>query len=96
MEQRVAKLEVYVSRIAAVIERLEPKITEILMTGARRSDVDAFRAEARLETEKLRGEVREVSGRLASLPTTWTILGVVFSTWAIGSGIVFTIAKLAK
>ena len=39
------------------------------------------------EKAELEGKVGGLEGRLAALPTTWTILGIVFSTWAIGSGI---------
>jgi hypothetical protein len=106
MEQRVAKLEGDVSRIAALLERLEPKITEILLTGAKQADL----ARTQLDIADIKGRSVGVDGRMAglegriaglgdkiaSLPTTWTILGIVFSTWAIGSSIVFTIAKLAK
>jgi len=28
-----------------------------------------------------------VEFHIAALPTTWTILGIVFTTWAVGSGI---------
>ncbi len=95
LEQRVAVLEGDVSKIKTILERLEPKITEILLTGAKRSDLESARADARLESEKLRGDVREVAARVGALPSTWTTLGLVFTTWALGSGLlIFTLTRL--
>ncbi len=33
------------------------------------------------------GRLSGISDRFASLPTVWTMLGIVFTTWALGSGI---------
>lgn len=33
------------------------------------------------------GRIAGIEARIGALPTTWTILGIVFTTWAIGSGI---------
>ena len=38
-----------------------------------------------------------ISDRFASLPTVWTMLGIVFTTWALGSGIlIFAMNYLRK
>jgi hypothetical protein len=44
----------------------------------------------------IEGKFTGLEGRIGLLPSTWTILGIVFTTWGIGSGLVFAIAKLAK
>jgi hypothetical protein len=51
LEQRVARRE-------QILERLEPKITEILLKGAKQSDV-----------QKLQVELAETRGKLSVLPT---------------------------
>jgi hypothetical protein len=106
LEQRVAQPETTVARFGAVLERLEPKIVEIALTGAKQADIQKLQQDlsqvkgsvAALEGRfaGLEGRFSGLDARLGSLPTIWSILTIVFTTWAIGSGIVFTIAKLAK
>lgn len=52
---------------------------------------------------KLDGKLTGVEGhlagivhRFASLPTTWTMLGIVFTTWALGSGILIFAMNFMK
>jgi hypothetical protein len=73
LEQRVARLE-------QLLERLEPKITEILLTGAKQSDI-----------QKLQVEFAETRGRVSMLPTWWMLALV--ATWSAGAGIVFALVK---
>jgi uncharacterized coiled-coil protein SlyX len=143
LEQRATKLEEDMGRINAVLERLEPKINEILLTGAKQADlhrtqVDVAELKGRLVAteEKLTGRmtaledkltgrmtaleeklaskitvveekpVGRISGvegrmsglesRVAALPSAYLQLGLIFTTWGIGSGIVFSIAKFAR
>ncbi len=43
------------------------------------------------------GRLSGISDRFASLPTVWTMLGIVFTTWALGSGIlIFAMNYLRK
>jgi chromosome segregation ATPase len=76
LEQRVARLE-------QMLERLEPKIGEILSSGAKQADLQRVQ----IEIAELKGRLSGVEGRLSALPSTWTMLGIVFTTWALGSGI---------
>ncbi len=83
LEQRVARLE-------QILERLEPKISEILLTGAKQADIQKVQieiAELKGRVSGVEGRVAGVEGRLQMLPSTWTMLGIVFTTWALGSGI---------
>ncbi|WBJ99278.1 hypothetical protein [Methylocystis parvus] len=78
LEQRVVRLEEKVDRIEAILMRLEPKITEIALTGAKQHDLHKTNA----DLAELKGKVAGVEARFSSLPTTWTMLGIVFTTWA--------------
>src|SRR6476660_145597 len=97
-EQRVAVLEGEVSKIKTILERLETKITEILLTGAKQVDLHKAQvdvAELKGRFIGLEGKLGGLEGRFAALPTTWTILGLVFTTWALGPGLlIFTLTRL--
>jgi hypothetical protein len=77
LEQRVARLE-------QILERLEPKITEILLTGAKQTDM-----------QKLQVELAEARGRVSMLPTWWMLIVAVVATWSAGAGIVFALVRVA-
>lgn len=113
LEQRVGKLEEKVDRVEAILVRLEPKITEVLQTCAKQSDLlklqldvveikatsakqsDLHKAQA--DIAEMKGRLGGVEARFSSLPTTWTMLGIVFTTWALGSGIlIFAMNYLKK
>lgn len=130
LEQRVAVLEADVGTIKGILERLEPKISEILLTGAKQADLhktqldvaelkgritgleDRFDGKFARFGGKLSGVDGKISGieakfsgldakfsgldaRIALLPSTWTILGIVFTTWALGSGIlIFALTRI--
>jgi hypothetical protein len=121
LEQRVGKLEEKVDRIEAILTRLEPKIMEILHTGAKQSadivelktsgakqvDLTKLQADAAEIKNKLPvidgrftgldGRLSGLSDRIGSLPSVWTMLGIVFTTWALGSGIlIFAMNYLRK
>jgi hypothetical protein len=86
MLERVVKLEEKVDRIDEALKRLEPAIRDIAMSNK----------DIKESIYKFSLEQAEMKGKMSSFPTTWTILGIVFTTWAIGSGIVFAIAKFAR
>ena len=77
LEQRVARLE-------QILERLEPKITEILLTGAKQADL-----------AKMQIELAEVKGKVSMLPTWWMLAVTLIATWSAGAGIVFALVKAA-
>jgi hypothetical protein len=77
LEQRVARLE-------QILERLEPKITEILLTGAKQVGI-----------QKLQIELAEARGRVSMLPTWWMLIVALVATWSAGAGIVFALLKAA-
>jgi hypothetical protein len=120
LEQRVGKLEEKVDRIESILSRLEPKITEILLTSAKQADLNKLQLEVaeikltsakQVELNKVQNDIVEIKGKLTgiegrftgldyrinSLPTVWTMLGIVFTTWALGSGIlIFAMNYLRK
>lgn len=72
LEQRVTKLEKDMGQISAVLERLEPKINEILLTGAKQADlhrtqVDVAELKGRMVAleEKLTGRIAQVDSRIS-------------------------------
>jgi hypothetical protein len=77
LEQRVARLE-------QILERLEPKITEILLTGAKQTGI-----------QKLQVELAEARGRVSMLPTLWMPIVAIVATWSAGAGIVFALVRAA-
>lgn len=113
LDARVGRLEEKVDRIEALLLRLEPKITEALLTGAKQTDLGKLQLQMtelqggvakQVDLQKVQTELAEVKGkisgveaRFSSLPTTWTMLGIVFTTWALGSGIlIFAMNYLKK
>jgi hypothetical protein len=76
LEQRVVNLQEAVARI-------EAKITEMLVSGAKQADV----LKVQLEIAELKGRFSGLEARLGALPSTATLLAIVFTTWALGSGI---------
>jgi hypothetical protein len=97
LEQRVGRLEEKVDGIEAILVRLEPQIKEILLAGAKQADINKLQSEVveiKNRQPLIDGRLAGIDGRLsgigdrfASLPTVWTMLGIVFTTWALGSGI---------
>ncbi len=44
----------------------------------------------------IEGHLAGIGHRFASLPTTWAMLGIVFTTWALGSGILIFAMNFLK
>jgi hypothetical protein len=77
-------LEQGVARLEQILERLEPKIAEILLTGAKQTDI-----------QKLQVELAEARGRVSVLPTWWMLIVAIVATWSAGAGIVFALVRAA-
>ncbi|MGD0563284.1 MAG: hypothetical protein ABSA66_09350 [Roseiarcus sp.] len=82
MEECAARLEQKVDRIEHMLEQLAPKITEILLTGAKQADI-----------HKMQVELAEVKGKVSMLPTWWMLVIALIATWSTGAGIVFALVK---
>jgi hypothetical protein len=60
-------------------------------------DVKASLKSIEISLAEMTGRLMGIDARFASLPTTWTILTITFTTWAIGSGIlIFALNVLRK
>ena len=75
-------LEQRVHRVEQILERLEPKITEILLTGSKQADV-----------QKIQVELAELRGKVSMLPTWWMLVVALVATWSAGAGIIFALLK---
>jgi hypothetical protein len=85
-------LERRVLRLEHILERLEPRITEILLTGAKQSDVQ----KVHVDLAELKGRMAAVEAKVGALPSTFVILTIVFTTWALGSGILIFALNLLR
>ena len=77
LEQRIGRLEERMERIERILMELRPKITEILLTGAKQSDLQAMRV-----------EIAEIKGKVSMLPTWWMFLLGIVATWGAGAALV--------
>lgn len=93
LEQRVVKLEEKVDRIEAILQRLEPKIMETLLTGAKQAELSKLQLQLiefqgntakQADLQKVQTDLAEVKGRVASLPTWWMLIIAIISTWGAG------------
>jgi hypothetical protein len=75
-------LEERVERLERILANLEPKITEILLTGAKQSEV-----------HKVQIDLAEIKGKVSMLPTWWMLVVALLATWSAGAGIVFALIK---
>lgn len=91
LEQRVAVLEANVSKIKSILENLEPKITEIMITGAKQVDLHKIQ----LDVAEMKGRLGGVEARLASIPTTPQLVLWLLTTWGAGAAMVFAIVRFA-
>ena len=85
LEERVARLEL-------ILARLEPKITELLLVGAKQADLQNIRA----DLAELKGRFSGLEARIAALPSVWMILTIILTTWAIGSGILISAITILR
>lgn len=93
LEQRVAALEEKVGRIDATLQRLEPKISE-MVGELRQIPKVADYMTLRTDVAAVRERVAEMQGRLANMPTTWGLIAFVIGSCLASAGLAFTIARL--
>jgi hypothetical protein len=92
------ELEQRVGRIERILERLEPKISEVLLSGAKQVDVQNIRADVqtlRVDVQNIRVDLAEVKGKVSNLPTWWMMVITIIATWSAGTGIGFALIKAA-
>jgi hypothetical protein len=77
LERRVERLEEDTTDVKASLRSIETKVDKL---------VDGV-AEIRGKISGIEGRLAAMEFRIAGLPTTGTILGFVFTTWALGSGV---------
>ena len=82
LDQRVARLE-------ATLERIEPKISELLLVGAKQTDLH----KVQLDLAELKGRVAGLESRLATVPSTTQLVLWLLTTWGAGAAIVFTVIR---
>ena len=87
LERRVDTLEADMKEVKSSLSRIEVTLARMDGTLSQLPKASDF---TRLSTE-----IAEVKGKVSNLPTTWTILSVVFTTWGIGSGVlIFALTRL--
>jgi hypothetical protein len=91
LEKRVEAVEVDVSKIKGILERLEPKIGEILLTGAKQADLH----KTQLDIAEMKGRLVATDARLSSVPTTTQLVLWLLTTWGAGAATVFAVIKFA-
>lgn len=89
LEKRLARLE-------NILASLEPKISEILLSGAKNDDVQKLQ----IELIKVEGTISGVEdrlagieGRLSMIPTTWQTIAILAAPLIGHSGIIFMTSK---
>ena len=87
LDARVARLEDDMKEVKLSLRSIEAKVNSIAESVA----------EMKGRIGGVEGRLSGIDARFGSLPTTWTILTITFTTWAIGSGIlIFALNALRK
>lgn len=94
LEGRVSALEERMERIETILQRLEPRITEIALTGAKQGELSALRIGFVSELSALRVDLAEVKGRVVNLPSTWTLISFAVGSCLASAGLALTISRL--
>ncbi|WP_244613429.1 hypothetical protein [Methylosinus sp. Ce-a6] len=93
LEQRVARLESDLSEVKAMLKDIGKELIEIKI-GVTKLDGKFEKIDGRFVG--LEGRLGGLDTRISGLPATWTILGIVFTTWALGSGILIFAMNFLK
>ena len=62
----------------------------------RSTSIEVSNAEIKGGIVGLEGRIAGLDAKIGALPTTWTLLGIVFTTWALGSGILILAMNYAR
>ena len=89
LEQRVARVEVDMTRVLSILERLEPRIIELHAKMATQSELLALKADVLHMDEGVDG----VDMRFAAIPTTWQIISILAVLLLGIAGIIFTAGR---
>jgi hypothetical protein len=76
--------------LCADLNKLQIDFTRFEAIATTKDDLHKVQAdilEIKVGLTGVDGRLSGISDRFASLPTVWTMLGIVFTTWALGSGI---------
>lgn len=107
LEPKIAEVLQNTAKQAVELNKLRSDFTRFEANAATKDDLQKLQADV-LETKNrlplidgrlagLDGRLSGMSDRIASLPSVWTMLGIVFTTWALGSGIlIFAMNYLKK
>ena len=87
MEQRVAALEADMKEVKSILSRLEPVIARMDERIAKQGE-QMIRIDERTKDMPTAKEFGELKGRVAQLPTLWTILTMMAGTFAFAFAIV--------
>jgi hypothetical protein len=88
LEQRVTKIESDIATINSDIA--------IMKTGQRSIEDTLLEIKTELKLLPKAGEIGEVKGRLSLMPTTWQLVGILFTTCAAGMYFAIAVAKLGR
>ncbi|NVO16023.1 MAG: hypothetical protein HXX10_18480 [Rhodoplanes sp.] len=83
LDLRAARLEGDVGEMKSLLRAIDAKLSTL---DTRLSSVAESVAE-------IKGRLSGFDARFAALPSTWTILTITFTTWALGSGILIAALK---
>lgn len=87
LERRIERLEDDMADVKSILKSVEKQLSGI--------EIILAKIEGRIAG--LEGRMTGLDYRIASLPTTWTMLTIIFATWGIGSGIlIFALNVLRK
>ena len=97
LEQRVASLEEKIGRIDVKLSSMELILADIrgqLSQIPKAMDFIALRTDVAKDFVALKADVAELKGRVANLPTTWTLLSFGIGVSLASAGLAFTIARV--
>jgi hypothetical protein len=93
LDQRVGRLEEDMKDVKASLRTVDTKLGAIEIALAK---IDGRLTGMDGRLAGMEGRLAGMDSKIGSIPTTWTILGIVFTTWALGSGILIFAMNFLK